>query len=104
MTDIKKFGVARHLRGTPTLHVQHLRKGKVVHEGVAQSFWFRPLTAALSENPERAVAVSMLPGGSKAERLARQMDIYGRVEVDELIFFDATTHPLGAAKLRVRGR
>jgi len=62
------------------------------------------ITAALSEYPDRAVAVSMLPEGSKAERLARQMDIYGRVAVDELIFFDATTHPLGAAKLRVGRR
>lgn len=62
------------------------------------------ITAALSEYPDRAVAVSMLPEGSKAERLARQMDIYGRVEVDELIFFDATSHPLGAAKLRVNAR
>ncbi|MBS1888742.1 MAG: DUF4917 family protein [Actinobacteria bacterium] len=60
------------------------------------------IAAALSESPGRAVAVSMLPGGAKADRLARQLDIYGRVAVDELIFFDATTHPPGAAKLRVR--
>lgn len=59
------------------------------------------IAAALSENPNRAVAVSMLPEGTKGERLAKQMDIYGRVEVDELIFFDATTHPLGADGLRV---
>ena len=59
------------------------------------------IAAALSENPERAVAVSMLPEGSKAERLARQMEIYGRLEVEELIFFDATSHPLGAANLRI---
>ena len=59
------------------------------------------IAAALSENPRRAVAVSMLPEGTKADRLAKQMDIYGRVEVEELIFFDATTHPLGAANLRV---
>jgi Domain of unknown function (DUF4917) len=59
------------------------------------------IAAALSENPDRAVAVSMLPGGAKGERLAKQMDIYGRVEVVKLIFFDATTHPLGAAGLRI---
>ena len=59
------------------------------------------IAAALSENPERAVAVSMLPEGAKADCLARQMEIYGRLEVNELIFFDATTHPLGAAGLRV---
>jgi regulator of protease activity HflC (stomatin/prohibitin superfamily) len=51
MADIKKFGAVRHLRGTPTLHVQHLRKGEIVHQGVGQSFYFRPLTAALSEIP-----------------------------------------------------
>lgn len=59
------------------------------------------IAAALSENPERAVAVSMLPVGTKAERLTKQLEIYGRLEVEELIFFDATTHPLGAAGLRV---
>jgi regulator of protease activity HflC (stomatin/prohibitin superfamily) len=51
MADIKKVASARHLRGTPTLHVRHLRKGKVIHDGVAQSFWFRALTASLSEIP-----------------------------------------------------
>lgn len=51
MADIKKYPVVRHLRGTPTLHVRHMKKGKVVHEGVAQSFYFRPLTTALSEIP-----------------------------------------------------
>jgi hypothetical protein len=60
------------------------------------------ICAALSENPDRAVAVSMLPEGTKADRLAKQMEIYGRVEVEKLIFFDSTTHPLGAAKLRVQ--
>ncbi|MGQ0826482.1 MAG: SPFH domain-containing protein [Actinomycetota bacterium] len=51
MADIKRIANMRHLRGTPTLHVRHLRKGKVVHDGVAQSFWFRALSAALSEIP-----------------------------------------------------
>ena len=51
MADITKTLTFRHLRGTPTLHVQHVRKGKVAHEGVAQSFWYRPLTAVLSEVP-----------------------------------------------------
>lgn len=51
MADIKRMANVRHLRGTPTLHVRHLRKGKVVHDGVAQSFWFRALSAAMSEIP-----------------------------------------------------
>lgn len=51
MADIKRYPVVRHLRGTPTLHVRHMKKGNVVHEGVAQSFYFRPLTTVLSEIP-----------------------------------------------------
>jgi hypothetical protein len=61
------------------------------------------ITDALSDTPGRALAVSMLPGGTKAERLAKQMDIYGRVEAEELLFFDATTHPLGLPELKVAG-
>lgn len=51
MTDIKRYPLARHLRGNPTLHVRHLRRGKVVHEGTGLSFFFRPLSAVLSEVP-----------------------------------------------------
>src|SRR5262249_58586990 len=46
-----RFAIARHLRGTPTQHVRHLRKGRLVHEGTGLSFFFRPLTAVLSEVP-----------------------------------------------------
>ena len=41
----------RHLRGAPTSYVRHTQSGRVVHEGVARSFWFRPLSAVLSEAP-----------------------------------------------------
>ncbi len=51
MADISKFLFLRHLRANPTSHVRHLRRGKVVHDGAGQAFWFRPLTAALSEIP-----------------------------------------------------
>jgi len=51
MADIERFPVLRHLRGTPTGHVRHLRRGKLVHDGTGQAFWFRPLTAVLSEIP-----------------------------------------------------
>jgi hypothetical protein len=52
------------------------------------------LIDALNEHPRRPVAVSMLPG-RKRELATQQADIYGRVEVDTLLFFDSTTHPLG---------
>jgi hypothetical protein len=58
----------------------------------------RHITDALSAHPDRAVAVSMMPG-LKDELRARQRDIYGRLEADPLLFFDATTHPLGSRNL-----
>ncbi len=58
------------------------------------------LAEALSENPDRAVAVSMLPG-PQDELLAKQVDIYGRLKAKPLLFFDATTHPLGDVALTV---
>jgi len=51
MADIKRYPLARHLRGNPTMHVRHLRNGKAAHEGTGLSFFFRPLAAVLSEVP-----------------------------------------------------
>jgi regulator of protease activity HflC (stomatin/prohibitin superfamily) len=51
MADIRSYPLTRHLRGNPTLHVRHLRHGKLVHEGTGLSFFFRPLSAVLSEVP-----------------------------------------------------
>jgi len=51
MADITTYPLVRHLRGTPTLHVRHLRRGRLVHEGTGLAFFFRPLSAVLSEVP-----------------------------------------------------
>src|ERR1700732_2976491 len=51
MADIKRYPLARHLRGNPIMHVRHLRRGKAAHEGTGLSFWFRPLSAVLAEMP-----------------------------------------------------
>ena len=51
MADIQRFLFIRHLRSQPTAYIRHQRKGQVVHDGAGLSFWFRPLTAALSEIP-----------------------------------------------------
>src|SRR5215217_4984447 len=51
MADITRRFFLRHLRSTPTSWVRHLAKGKVKREGVGLSFWYRPLTAVLSEVP-----------------------------------------------------
>ncbi|WP_333762460.1 SPFH domain-containing protein [Streptomyces sp. IBSBF 2390] len=51
MADITRRLGWRHLRGAPTAHVRHHRSGRLVHDGTGLSFWFRSLTAALSEVP-----------------------------------------------------
>ncbi len=51
MASITPFPVVRHLRGSATTHVTHLVAGRTKHAGTGQSFWFRPLTAVLSEVP-----------------------------------------------------
>lgn len=51
MADIARYPFLRHLRGTATTHIQHVRAGKTRHTGSGQSFWFRPLSAVLSEVP-----------------------------------------------------
>src|SRR5215470_8184210 len=51
MADIRRYPLTRHLRGTATMHVRHLRRGSLVHDGTALSFFFRPLSAVLSEVP-----------------------------------------------------
>ncbi|HKS99476.1 MAG TPA: SPFH domain-containing protein [Rugosimonospora sp.] len=51
MADVTRRLFLRHLRGAPTSWVRHQVRGRVRHEGVGQSFWYRPLTAVLSEVP-----------------------------------------------------
>jgi regulator of protease activity HflC (stomatin/prohibitin superfamily) len=51
MATIQRYPLVRHLRGTPTGHILHLRAGALVHDGTGLSFWFRPLSAVLSEVP-----------------------------------------------------
>jgi hypothetical protein len=51
MADITRRLGWRHLRGGPTAHVRHHRSGRLVHDGPGLSFWYRSLTAALSEVP-----------------------------------------------------
>jgi regulator of protease activity HflC (stomatin/prohibitin superfamily) len=51
MADIRRFPTVRHLRGAPTQYIRHLRQGQLVHEGTGLSFFFRPLTAVLSQVP-----------------------------------------------------
>ncbi|PZU46636.1 MAG: hypothetical protein DI566_07335 [Microbacterium sp.] len=51
MATITARPFVRHLSTTPTMHVTHLRRGETRHTGTGQTFWFRPLDAAISEVP-----------------------------------------------------
>src|SRR5690242_8460254 len=51
MAVISNYPFVRHLRVSPTAHIRALSRGKVVHDGPGLAFWFRPLTAAMSEVP-----------------------------------------------------
>ncbi|MGY1807637.1 SPFH domain-containing protein [Blastococcus sp. SYSU D00669] len=51
MADIARYPFIRHLRGSTTAYVQHVRRGAVRHAGTGAGFWFRPLSAVLSEVP-----------------------------------------------------
>jgi regulator of protease activity HflC (stomatin/prohibitin superfamily) len=51
MADITTRPLVRHLRTGPTSYVLHLRRGKPAHAGTGVAFWFRPLSAAISELP-----------------------------------------------------
>lgn len=51
MVTVTRYPLVRHLRSGPTSYVRHVRNGAVAHEGVAAAFWFRPLSAVLSEVP-----------------------------------------------------
>jgi regulator of protease activity HflC (stomatin/prohibitin superfamily) len=51
MAEIRKYPFVWHVRSGTTDHLVHVRRGKTVHAGPGQAFWFRPLSAALSEVP-----------------------------------------------------
>ncbi len=51
MAQITRRPFVSHLRATATSHVVRIKKGKVKRSGAGLSFWFRPLTASLSEVP-----------------------------------------------------
>jgi SPFH domain / Band 7 family len=51
VADIQQYPFVRHLRGAPTVYLRHQRRGKLIREGTGLAFWFRPLSAVLSEVP-----------------------------------------------------
>ncbi|HVM14727.1 MAG TPA: SPFH domain-containing protein [Egibacteraceae bacterium] len=67
MADIQRRPFVNHLRGAPTAHVRHWRRGRLAHDGVGQSFWFRPLSAVLAEVPVDDRELPLLVHGRTAD-------------------------------------
>ncbi|GAA2752798.1 SPFH domain-containing protein [Kitasatospora cinereorecta] len=81
MADItRRFGF-RHLRAAPTAHIRHLRRGDIAHEGTGLAFWFRPLSAAISEIPadDRELAMLFHAGTSDFQDLTVQATVTYRI-------------------------
>ncbi|MGW7820831.1 SPFH domain-containing protein [Streptomyces puniciscabiei] len=81
MADITRRLGRRHLRGAPTAHIRHHRSGKLVHDGPGLSFWFRPLTAALSEVPvdDRELAMTFHARTSDFQDVSVQATVTYRI-------------------------
>jgi len=81
MADITRRLGWRHLRGAPTAHVRHHRGTKLLHDGPGLSFWFRALTAALSEVPvdDRELAMTFHARTSDFQDVAVQATVTYRV-------------------------
>jgi hypothetical protein len=62
----------------------------------------RHLIEAINANPDRPVAISMVKK-SKRELRDRQGYIWGKLDTDDVYFYDAATHPLGASELTIKG-
>ncbi|PWI14935.1 hypothetical protein DI272_12760 [Streptomyces sp. Act143] len=81
MADITRRLGWRHLRGAPTAHIRHHRGGKLLHDGTGLSFWFRALTAALSEVPvdDRELAMTFHARTSDFQDVAVQATVTYRI-------------------------
>ncbi|WP_217236113.1 SPFH domain-containing protein [Streptomyces sp. AC555_RSS877] len=82
MADITRRLGLRHLRGAPTAHIRHHRAGRLLHDGPGLSFWFRSLTAALSEIPvdDRELAMTFHARTSDFQDVAVQATVTYRID------------------------
>jgi Domain of unknown function (DUF4917) len=76
--------------------------GPLVVFGHSLSEQDRHLIDAINEHPGRPVAISMV-GKVKNKLREQQSDIWGKLHTEDVVFYDAATHPLGAGELTVEG-
>lgn len=81
MADITRRLGWRHLRGAPTAHVRHHRSGRLAHDGPGLSFWYRSLTATLSEVPvdDRELAMTFHARTSDFQDVAAKATVTYRI-------------------------
>ncbi|MBQ0852828.1 SPFH domain-containing protein [Streptomyces sp. NPDC057621] len=81
MADITRRLGWRHLRGAPTAHIRHHRGAELLHDGPGLSFWYRALSAALSEVPvdDRELAMTFHARTSDFQDIAVQATVTYRV-------------------------
>ncbi|MER7573482.1 SPFH domain-containing protein [Streptomyces sp. NPDC126514] len=81
MADITRRLGWRHLRGAPTAHIRHHRSGRLTHDGPGISFWFRALSAALSEVPvdDRELAMTFHARTADFQDVAVQATVTYRI-------------------------
>ncbi|MFL6075103.1 MAG: SPFH domain-containing protein [Mycobacteriales bacterium] len=91
MADVTRRFFLRHLRGTPTLHIRHQRGGKLLHDGAGLSFWYRPLSAVVSEVPIDDRELPLLFHARTAD--------YADVTVQATVTFRVTDPALAAARV-----
>lgn len=60
MAEITLYPFLRHLRAEPSQHILRYRRGRLVSSGRGQSFWFRPLDAAIAAVPGEDLEVPFL--------------------------------------------
>jgi regulator of protease activity HflC (stomatin/prohibitin superfamily) len=51
MADIKRYGVARHLRSDANVHIVRYGNGRPVQSGRGRAFWFLPHRTSIAELP-----------------------------------------------------
>src|SRR3989440_9372718 len=91
MADVTRRLFLRHLRGAPTAWVRHVVRGTVAHEGTGLSFWYRPLSAVLSEVPVDDRELPLLFHARTAD--------YQDVTVQATITFRVTDPALAASRV-----
>jgi regulator of protease activity HflC (stomatin/prohibitin superfamily) len=85
MADITRRLGWRHLRSAPTAHIRHHRAGRLAHDGPGLTFWFRALSAALSEVPiaDRELAVAFHARTSDFQDVSVQATVTYRISDPE---------------------